>query len=153
MLTRSHPSARLAADYIAISTVCTTKLQTRPAPASIQISANLLEPRRKNRVFRRLRYFIHLLGLVLSWEPWEKQATRGGVGWETLLRASWTIVFCQQSAEREKHPTGGKGRRRCYWSVDQICSASDGSCRQLLNRYPWSSFVLCLQVLCFFLSD
>lgn len=117
MLTRSHPLARLAADYIAISTVCTTKLQTRPAQASIQISAHLLETRRRNRAFRRLRFFIHLLGLVLSWEPWEKQVTRGGVGWETLLRGSWTIVFCQQSAEREKRPTGVKGRRRCFRSV------------------------------------
>lgn len=117
MLTRSHPSARIGADYIAISTVCATKLPTRPAPTSIQISAHLLEPWRRNGAFRHLWYFIHPLGLALSWEPWAKQAAGGGVGWETLLRASWTIVYCQQRTEWENRPAGGKRSRRCYRSV------------------------------------
>lgn len=144
MLTRSHPSARIGADYIAISTVCATKLQTRPAPTSIQISAHLLEPQQRNGAFPHLWYFIRPLGLVLSWEPWEKQAAGGGVGWETPLRASWTIVFCQQRTEWENHPAGGK--KPLPICGEKICSASDRSRRQLLNRYPWSSFALCVPV-------
>lgn len=58
-----------------------------------------------------------LLVLMLSWEPWAKQAAGGGVGWETLLRASWTIVFCQQRTEWENHPAGGERSRKRYRSV------------------------------------
>lgn len=56
-------------------------------------------------------------GLRVVLRTLSKAGCRGGVGWETLLRGSWTIVFCQPRAEWENPPTREKRSRRRYQSM------------------------------------
>lgn len=149
MLTRSYPSASIGADYI--STVCATKFQMRPTPTSIQISAHLLEPLRRDWAFRRLWYFIHPLGLVLSWEP-----KAGGRGWSGVRDTVKSLLnYSFLSAENwMREPSSRRKEEQKMLPIcgEKICLTSDCSCRQLLNRYPWSPFALCVSVYKFCVS-
>lgn len=102
MLTRAHPSACTAADCIAISTVCTTKLQMRPR-LSIEISAHLLEPRRRSRAFSLPLIFHPSFGLSVVLGTLSKAGCRGWTGVKRLLNYGFLSEDgCTRCVQQEK---------------------------------------------------
>lgn len=107
MLTRSHPSAWTAADYIAISTVCTTKLQTRPR-LSIEISAHFLEP----SVFFASSDISSILWVKCCLGNSEHSRLPEVDRGERHCEEALELQFSVRRAPSKKRPAGEK-RRRC----------------------------------------
>lgn len=155
MLTRSHPSACTAADYIAISTVCTTKLQTH-SRLSIEISAHLLEPRWRNRASPSPPLIFHpSFGLSVGLGTLSIAGCRRWTGVrdtvKRLLNYSFLSEECRtRSVQEEKR---GEDASTLWWEDPFPFRLLLPPAAQALPMKPFCCLCLFLQVLCFFLSD